>query len=72
MPPLGPKDWSPIPRKKFLVSVREVYIQVVEVVAASPKDAIGRVADGQGELMSSPEYSHTLELDTWTVEAKED
>lgn len=54
---------------KFIVYVREVHVQAVEVFADSPEAAKKAVQDGEGETLDDClEYSHTLEPDTWTVE----
>jgi hypothetical protein len=53
---------------KFRVCVREVHIQGYVVEAASPDEAIGKVADGEGEMDEGHfEYSHTLDTDYWTA-----
>jgi hypothetical protein len=57
---------------KYLVSVREVHIQMVEVEAESPEDAKEKVAEGEGRYLDNAlEYSHSLEPDTWTVDSDE-
>jgi len=57
---------------KYIVSVREVHIQIVEVRAASPEKAIDLVYKGGGMPLDYLEYSHTLDQDTWTVEKIEE
>lgn len=55
--------------KKFIVFVREVYVQQVLVEAESENEAIKKVRFGEGDhLDNSLEYSHTLDSDTWTAE----
>lgn len=42
----------------------------VTIDADTPEAAIALVADGDGdEIEGAGEYSHTLDPDTWTVEA---
>jgi hypothetical protein len=55
--------------RKYLVGVREVHIQTIEILATSEKEAIRKVAEGndnQEEI--SLDYSHTLDEAAWTVE----
>lgn len=55
--------------KKYAVLVREVWIQVYHIEAESPEKAIKQVVDGNVDPSEGLiEYSHTLPLDTWTVE----
>ena len=55
--------------RKYIVMVREVHVQPVEVFAQSPDHAINKVRDGEGDtLFELLEYSHTMDFDTWTVE----
>ena len=57
----------------YIVNVREVHIQPVEVEASSEEEAIQEVKDGEGEYMDDLlKYSHTLNSDTWTVEKQGD
>lgn len=52
--------------KKFIVDVREVHVQSVEVEAADSQDALERVKEGEGTYLDGAlEYSHTLDSDTW-------
>lgn len=54
---------------KFIVSVREVHVQMIEVEADSEIDAIERVNKGEGSALDNTlEYSHRLNVKTWTVE----
>ena len=60
---------------KFIVKMREVWTQDVEIEADSKEDAIQRVSEGEGEYVqnnNSPEYSHTSDIENWTVEMLED
>ena len=53
---------------KFIVEVREVWIQPVEMEAESEEKAIERVREGEGKSIEDGfEYSHTLSVDKWTV-----
>jgi hypothetical protein len=56
---------------KYRVLVREVYVSHIEVEADTERAAIEAVnahgTDAGEEVLS--EYSHTLDTDTWTVEA---
>jgi len=55
--------------RKWIVAVREVHIQPFLIEAATAKEAIELVADGQGEMLESGfEYSHSLDTDQWTAE----
>ena len=55
--------------KTYVVSVREVHVQQIEVQAKSEGDAIEKVAHGEGTpLDDTLEFSHTLDTATWTVE----
>ena len=55
--------------KKFIVSVREVHIQMVEVEAENEEEAKDKVLAGDGvHRDDSLEFSHTLDSELWTVE----
>jgi hypothetical protein len=55
--------------KKFIVIVREVYIQPVLIEAETIDKAIEAVADGEGEIIEGQmEYSHNLNPELWSVE----
>jgi len=57
--------------KKYIVTIREVWKQGVEIEATNPEEAIERVLDGEGDQIESLlEYSHTLDSETWTIEEK--
>lgn len=53
---------------KFLVEVREVHVSTIEVEAENKAEAISKVKDGEGEVIS--ECCHTVESDTWNVSEK--
>lgn len=54
---------------KYIVYVREVYVQANEVFANSPEEAKALVEACEGEILEDClEYSHTLDKDSWTVE----
>jgi len=53
--------------KRYLVLRREVHVSHIPITADSKEQAIQKVADGEGEEIFL-EYSHTLAVDTWTVE----
>jgi hypothetical protein len=58
---------------KFIVSVREVHVQMVEVEADSEADAVERVNRLEGvDVPDGQEFSHRMSLTTWTVEKKGD
>ncbi len=62
-----------MPRKRYIVGVREVWEQAKEVDADSPEDAIRLVAQGHGECIENAfEYSHDRPSEEWTVEEKVD
>ncbi len=59
-------------KKKFVVTIREVYIQPYKVKAKNEDEAIDIVRNGGGELWEDMfEYSHTLDSDSWTVSLEE-
>ena len=51
----------------FNVLVREVHVSTEEIEANSPEMAIVLVNEGKGEMLIC-EYSHTLGIDTWSVD----
>jgi len=54
---------------KYIVSVREVHIQMVEIEADSEEDAIELVGEGYGDYLDNTlELSHTMDMDLWTIE----
>ena len=53
--------------KPFLVRVAEVHNCYIEVLAESREDAIDKVAEGEGDVLST-DYSYTLERDLWDAE----
>ncbi len=55
---------------KFLVKMKEVHTQVVEIEADTEKQALDRVEEGEGEY-GELEYDHTLDTSEWTAEATE-
>ena len=56
-------------KKRFLVSVREVWIQPHLVEAKTAEEALQKVAAADGAMLEDRfEYSHTLDRDLWTVE----
>jgi hypothetical protein len=70
-------DFSKISRilqnMKYIVKVPEVHYNLIEVDAISSQDArelaSQQIADGINDL--NLQYSHTLPLDEWVVEAAE-
>jgi hypothetical protein len=69
--PLGREEQEPEQEEpkapRYLVSRRDVHIDIVAVEAANEAHAIKLVKNGEGEELST-EYSHPLDTDTWTVE----
>ena len=58
---------------KFIVCVREIYIQPYEVEARDEDDAKEIVREGGGDILEEKlEYSHTLDTNLWTVEKVEE
>ena len=53
---------------KYIVNVREVHIQMVEIEAATEEEALDKVRGGEGNYIDPLEYSHTLDSDHWTVD----
>jgi len=54
---------------KFIVSIREVHIQAVEIEADTKEEAVEKVKEGEGEYLEDGlDYSHTLDSEFWTVE----
>lgn len=59
---------------KFIVKVREVWVQDVEIEADSEEEAKDKVESGEGEPVLGHnhfEFSHSLETDHWSVERKD-
>ena len=55
--------------KKYIVSMREVWIQMYSAEAESKEEALDIVAEGGGDLIEGAfEFSHSLGKDTWNVE----
>lgn len=53
---------------RFIVSVKEVYIQPVSIEAESVEDALRKVKDGDGEYLEDQhEYCYSLPFDEWNV-----
>jgi hypothetical protein len=58
---------------KYIVAVREIHIQLVEVEAETEEDAKQVVRDGDGDYLDGTlEYSDTMNSETWTVDKKDD
>jgi len=57
--------------KKYLVGIREVHVNTVEVLAESEEEAKMKCRDGEFDEIEL-EYSHTLDPDLWTVEESTD
>ena len=58
----------------FIVYVKEVWLQAVNIKAQTKKEPIDLVADGQGDYIEGQgglEYSHSLETDEWDAEQKQ-
>jgi hypothetical protein len=54
---------------RYIVTIREVHTQMVQVDAADADAAKATVRDGGGtHLDNTLEYSHTLDPETWTAE----
>ena len=59
--------------KKYTVLVREVWVQPVEVTAASKEEAMRNIEDGGGTPLSNElEYSHTMDSDIWSIKEVEE
>ena len=56
---------------KFIVSVREIHIQPVEIEAENKEEAVMKVREGDGEYLNGGEFSEVLDPETWTVEPVE-
>ena len=53
---------------KYIVEVREVWSQGVEIEADSPEEALEKVKEEEGDTMEALfEYSHTLDKEFWVV-----
>ena len=53
---------------KYIVEVREVWSQGVEIEADSPEEALERVQEGEGDNMEALfADSHTLDKEFWVV-----
>ena len=58
---------------KFVVNVREVWINPTVIEAATEAEAIEAVSCGDGDSLGGEfEYSHTLDPDVWTIEKPDD
>ena len=58
---------------KFIVGVREVWVQNVAIDAQDKGEAIAKIQDGEGEYLHDQlEYSDTRDPIEWTVEEKEE
>ena len=58
---------------KYIVVVKEVWNQPVEVEADSPTEAKQKILDGEGYVVEDWfEYSFCLGPETWTVEETRD
>lgn len=56
-------------KKKFAVSVKEVWVQVYEVDANTPEEAIQKTVSGEAKVSDGRiEYSHQLDTSTWSAE----
>lgn len=51
----------------YYVGIKEVCIQTVQIEASSPEAALQKVEAGEGDHLSDPEYSHTLDKDEWSI-----
>ena len=54
--------------KKFLVRVKEIHWQQVEIHAWDKEDAIDRIIDGAGEYEPTTDYEDVVSTEEWTVE----
>ena len=54
---------------QYIVGVREVHVQYIKVEASSVREALEIVSDGcEGDEALHLEYSHTMGVDSWSVE----
>ena len=53
---------------QFIITVKEVWDQLVKVEAENKEDAIQAIKDGNGIYLDNPEYSRSLDSDGWTIE----
>jgi hypothetical protein len=54
--------------EEYAVYKREVWVQRVNVQASSLEEAVEKAGRGEGDVDENmPEYSHDLDLRTWTV-----
>ena len=51
----------------YIVIIEEVHKQHINIFANTEEEAIARVSEGEGEEDGAPEYSYTLDKDTWEV-----
>jgi len=55
---------------RYIVEVREVWVQPVEVEASSEEEAKKKVQQGEGTALEDRfEFSHTLDPEYWSVGA---
>lgn len=52
---------------KYIVNVKEIVIQQVEIEADSKEDAIMKVREGDGNYLDPPESIETLDPEDWSV-----
>ena len=58
--------------KTFIVGVREVHVQPVQVEAKDYKDAVRKIENGEGVCLEDRfSYSHTLDSEYWTDETED-
>ena len=55
----------------YLVGIKEVHVNYVEVVATSEEEAKDKAAEAAWGDEIFQEFSHTLSSETWTIEEKE-
>jgi hypothetical protein len=53
---------------KFIVTIKEVHLQKMEIEAATSKMARELVAEGDGDLAGNSLYYQTLDPEDWDVE----
>ena len=59
--------------KTYYVGIREVWVQCIKVVASNEEEAKERAEEesNEGHTFGDTEYSHTLDKESWSVDAEQ-
>lgn len=57
---------------KYIINVREVWVQMISIEANSKEEALDLVCQGKGEEIDDTlEFSHLMDKEYWTVDKDE-